>query len=117
MTHDNVNHPPHYDSPPYIYGECIDYTRSMSFMQGNAFKYVWRAGIKNPTTFYEDINKAIWYLDTPNIPNIPTNSFPVHRDYPTPRSDILNMIVNGDFVKAISLLNNATPNNLDYPAS
>lgn len=58
-----VNHPEHYNQGGI---ECIDamlsafgkYTVS-SFCICNAFKYLWRCREKNG---YEDIEKAIWYL-------------------------------------------------------
>lgn len=60
----NVNHPSHYN-----YGniECIDAMQSafgieavMDFCRCNAFKYLWRAGLKGDTV--EDLDKAIWYI-------------------------------------------------------
>lgn len=62
---DNVNNPAHYVkgfAPVNI--ECIDITRWMPFTQGNAFKYVWRAGKKGGINkAIEDLDKAIWYLN------------------------------------------------------
>lgn len=59
---DLVNHPKHYEGYP-VTVECIDITRHLSFRLGNAFKYVWRAGKKNPENLVEDLNKALWYLE------------------------------------------------------
>ena len=64
MSEDVVNHPGHYQprfaSRPI---ECIDVTRHMGFCDGNAFKYVWRAGKKgDPGKRVEDLKKARWYL-------------------------------------------------------
>jgi len=56
---DMVNHPPHYTSHPSGV-ECIQITEHMSFLMGNAMKYLWRADMKNGV---EDLNKAIWYLN------------------------------------------------------
>lgn len=61
---DNVNHPSHYttgfESSPL---ECIDITRHMPFVLGNAFKYVWRAGKKGGKyKAIEDLQKAQWYI-------------------------------------------------------
>ena len=54
---DSIN-PDHYKTKHGI--ECIDFTESMSFCLGNAFKYVFRAGSKdNPI---QDLEKALWYL-------------------------------------------------------
>ena len=58
---DNVNHPKHYTSHPSGV-ECITITRHMNFNCGNAVKYVWRAGLKDPENPIEDLKKAIWYL-------------------------------------------------------
>jgi len=62
--HDNVNHPVHYqplfEMKPL---ECIDITKNMPFIWGNAFKYVWRAGSKgDKAKMIEDLRKADWYL-------------------------------------------------------
>ena len=57
---DSVNHPSHYtDHPSGV--ECITVTEHMSFLRGNAVKYLWRAGSKGPAL--EDLKKARWYLD------------------------------------------------------
>lgn len=62
---DMVNHPPHYTNGPELGTlECIDITRWMPFTLGNAFKYVWRAGVKGgPDKAIEDLEKAKFYLD------------------------------------------------------
>lgn len=56
---DMVNHPPHYTSHPSGV-ECIQITRHMGFNTGNAFKYIWRADLKNDAI--EDLEKAMFYL-------------------------------------------------------
>lgn len=56
---DMVNRPPHYTSHPSGI-ECIEITEHMSFLMGNAMKYLWRADLKNGT---EDLKKAKWYID------------------------------------------------------
>lgn len=57
-TVDIVNHPPHYTS--HASGiECIQITEHMSFLMGNAMKYLWRADLKNGI---EDLEKAAWYI-------------------------------------------------------
>jgi hypothetical protein len=62
-AHDMVNHPPHYmDGPSLGKLECLDITRWLPFTLGNAFKYTWRAGKKNPERFVEDLEKALFYL-------------------------------------------------------
>jgi len=59
---DNVNHPSH-----YTYGkiECIDFImdKDLDFCRGNAIKYIIRAGRKEGSPWYEDIEKAIKYLE------------------------------------------------------
>ena len=55
---DIVNHPPHYTSHPSGI-ECIQITEHMSFLMGNAMKYLWRADLKNGV---EDLKKAAWYI-------------------------------------------------------
>lgn len=60
--HDPVNHPSHYTSHPSGV-ECIDITRHMTFNLGNAFKYIWRNGLKTQTTAKQDLQKAIWYIE------------------------------------------------------
>jgi len=55
---DIVNHPPHYTSHPSGI-ECIQITEHMSFLMGNAMKYLWRADLKNGV---EDLEKAAWYI-------------------------------------------------------
>lgn len=111
---DAVNHPPHYASPTEnIIGECIDYTQDMDFLLGNAFKYVWRAGNKNPAAFYEDINKALWYLNRAQHNHYSASPSSVTTLYTTLRSSILGEIRLARPDSTIELLMDATPNNLD----
>lgn len=64
---DDVNHPKHYTSDPSGV-ECIQITRHRNFNIGNAFKYIWRLGLKESAgksakeKTLQDIDKAIWYL-------------------------------------------------------
>lgn len=65
--HDPVNHPSHYAVGPAhsvcsMPIECIDVTREMNFNVGNAVKYLWRAGKKDPAKHIEDLQKARWYI-------------------------------------------------------
>jgi len=55
----STNHPLHYNHLP-VEIECIDVVEHMNFNQGNAIKYIWRAGMKGDVI--EDLEKAIWYL-------------------------------------------------------
>lgn len=60
VTEDMVNNPPHYNVHPVFAGECIVYTESMTFCQGNAFKYLWRCASKG--SLIENLEKAEWYV-------------------------------------------------------
>ena len=57
---DQVDHPAHYTSHPSGV-ECITITEHMTFLRGNAMKYLWRAGSKGSEL--EDLKKARWYID------------------------------------------------------
>ena len=62
-THDPVNNPEHYSYqlPDGCTLSCIDCCEDMSFNEGNAFKYVFRAGRKTVDCL-QDMKKALWYL-------------------------------------------------------
>lgn len=55
---DNVNHPDHYTQWPV---EVINLTEREAFLIGNILKYALRAGIKDGSTYSEDMAKARWY--------------------------------------------------------
>ena len=57
-----VNHPPHY---ALLQPEPIDVIEAwqLGFHEGNALKYLARAGRKDPTKTIEDLEKAVWYLN------------------------------------------------------
>ena len=64
---DMVNHPPHYTQGEIECIEAISYINKKLNMQGfegyclgNFIKYIWRCNFKNG---WEDIDKAIFYLD------------------------------------------------------
>lgn len=65
---EKVNHPKHYNSHPSGI-ECIEIARHYCFSIGNAFKYLWRAGLKKDNGVkdidkeIEDLEKAIWYIN------------------------------------------------------
>jgi hypothetical protein len=56
----NVNHPKHYVNHPSGI-ECIEITKHMDFLIGNAVKYLWRYESKNKPI--EDLEKAIFYIN------------------------------------------------------
>lgn len=55
---DNVNSPAHYTRWPV---EVIDLTERETFLIGNILKYALRAGVKDGSTYEEDMAKARWY--------------------------------------------------------
>lgn len=60
MKHCTVNHPHHYTH--HASGvEAITITENLGFNLGNAFKYLFRCGVKGDPT--EDLRKALWYLE------------------------------------------------------
>ena len=111
---DNVNHPDHYTmSMPAVQIECIDFSRNMSFCQGNAFKYVWRAGHKDDAV--EDLQKAIWYLQRATVYSMGTyllhqweyvheKLFNTLSPVGKRRLNILNEIIQQDYKQAITLI-------------
>lgn len=68
MAREEVNHPQHYTTHPSGV-ECIDIVRHMAFNEGNAVKYLWRAGLKvqgpesTESARLRDLKKARWYID------------------------------------------------------
>lgn len=60
-SNDIVNHPKHYISHPSGI-ECIVIAEHHNFNIGNAFKYLWRLGLKDGNDDITDLKKAIWYL-------------------------------------------------------
>lgn len=58
---ESVDHPRHYNA--HASGiECVDIAEHLGFNQGNALKYLWRAGEKDQAKVIEDMRKARWYL-------------------------------------------------------
>lgn len=64
---EQVNHPAHYQKNGR---ECIDVMLEeygvnavINFCQCNAFKYQWRAGLKEGNSKEQDMAKAEWYLN------------------------------------------------------
>ena len=58
---DPVNHPSHYTDGKYETIEFIE-RHGFSFHEGNAVKYISRAGKKDPGKMIEDLEKALWYI-------------------------------------------------------
>ena len=58
---DPVNHPSHYTDGKYETIEFIE-RHGFSFHEGNAIKYISRAGKKDPSKMIEDLEKALWYI-------------------------------------------------------
>ena len=56
---DNINHPAHYTQYPV---EVIELAECLNYNRGNILKYVCRAGLKDPATEVEDLEKASWYV-------------------------------------------------------
>ena len=115
-SNDPVNHPSHYTSGPDLGRlECLDITRWMPFTLGNAFKYTFRAGKKDPTRFVEDLQKARFYLlewktlepwqTTLYHGRAPAEAFLFKTDYrqwESWRYNALRAIVRGDAEEALS---------------
>ncbi len=59
---DPVTKPKGYNSHPSGI-QPIEICRHLPFALGNAVKYVFRSGIKDPAKTIEDYEKAIWYLN------------------------------------------------------
>lgn len=57
---DPVNKPAHYTMYHGI--EVIQLTEQLNFCKGNAVKYIARAGLKDPLTELQDLQKAEWYI-------------------------------------------------------
>lgn len=58
---EKVDHPAHYNT--YKGLEIIDLVEQLNFNRGNAIKYIARAGLKDPSTEIQDLEKARWYVN------------------------------------------------------
>jgi len=58
---DPIN-PTHYTAPG-VSGELIDMIDHLPFARGNAIKYIFRAGRKDPSKELEDLKKAQWLIN------------------------------------------------------
>jgi hypothetical protein len=98
---DNIN-PSHYKKGKH---ECITYTEQMDFCNGNAFKYVYRAGEKGDKI--EDLKKAQWYLNRGKPFAEYTSEMYANlmeEQFDKWRKDILLFILFGDQVTALYLI-------------
>ncbi len=76
MKFDPVARPAHYNQGKIEVIEFIE-DKNLNYHLGNAVKYICRAGLKNPETYVEDLQKAVWYINrqienqkpTPKRPN------------------------------------------------
>ncbi len=61
---EQINHPAHYggEENPYEAIKVIE-AWDLGFNDGNAVKYIARAGKKDPAKRIEDLRKAAWYLN------------------------------------------------------
>jgi hypothetical protein len=57
-----VSHPAHYNKGKFEVIEVIE-DQGLGFHLGNVFKYIARAGKKDPDRTIEDLEKAAWYLN------------------------------------------------------
>jgi hypothetical protein len=74
-----INRPPHYNSHPSGQ-QCVTFSEHLGFNLGNAWKYVWRQGLKNDSV--EDLRKSLWYLDRA----IDNQTIPLRRQADLPES-------------------------------
>jgi hypothetical protein len=59
---DPIN-PTHYTSPGAQGVELIDFINHLNYSRGNAIKYIFRAGRKDPLKELEDLKKAQWLIN------------------------------------------------------
>ena len=59
-----INHPDYYTSHEICGLEAIDIIDAygLNFSLGNVVKYILRAGRKHDNSYYDDLRKALWYL-------------------------------------------------------
>ncbi len=60
---ETVNHPAHYGGDTTYEVIKVIEAWGLGFHQGNAVKYIARAGLKPDAPKVEDLKKARWYLD------------------------------------------------------
>lgn len=65
MHNEAVNLPKHYDGDACMVAieTFLGAEQAIGFCLGNALKYMWRAGRKDPAKEAEDKQKALWYME------------------------------------------------------
>ena len=58
----NIDHPEYYGGANIYEAINVIEAWGLGFHLGNAVKYIARAGKKDPQTYAQDLEKAIWYL-------------------------------------------------------
>jgi hypothetical protein len=104
--------------------ECIEITEMLDFCRGNAVKYVWRAGDKDPDKTIEDLNKAVWYLKRYNPSVFKREDLLKHKliKYQEGtdnkfRSEVIGCIVLGNVYRAIELIEQYILHNLSLKST
>lgn len=59
---ETVSHPAHYGGDTTYEAIKVIEAWGLGFHLGNTVKYIARAGVKDPTKYGEDLEKAAWYL-------------------------------------------------------
>jgi len=102
---DAIN-PSHYKQ----YGiECKEFTKRLSWNQGNAIKYIWRCGLKDSSL--QELNKCLWHLKEmiqdneaiivevdPALINLFVGIVENMEDW---KKQIIYLILNNDFMEAV----------------
>lgn len=92
-----MNHPAHYTDGKYETIEFIE-CNLFDYHDGNAIKYISRAGKKDPDKLIEDLEKALWYINrSMNKKEYDRNAITVH-DY------IVDKKLNPELASVIALI-------------
>ena len=106
---DPVNHPSHYTDGKYETIEFIE-RHGLSFHEGNAIKYISRAGKKDPGKTIEDLEKALWYIkrasnmEDYNPEAITSHDYILDKKLSPALASALVLIEAGDYEKAECML-------------
>ena len=63
VNREQINHPQHYGGDTVYEVIKVIEAWGLGFHDGNAVKYIARAGKKDPAKTIDDLKKARWYLD------------------------------------------------------